>query len=115
MRLILAAATACTAAALSGCGEGEAAFRDSYRTQSIESCAQGMRAGSAMAPPGLDFDRICECSVDRYMETKTVAELRSEEDSQTPPPEARRAIEQCLAEQMGGTAAAAANGAAPAP
>lgn len=115
MRLILAAAAACTAAALSGCGEGEAAFRDSYRTQSITSCAQGMRAGSAMAPPGLDLDRICECSVDRYMETRTVAQLRSEENSTTPPPEARRAIEQCLAEQMGGTAAAAADEAAPPP
>ena len=100
MRLILTAALIFSAAALSGCGESEAAFRDAYRSRAVESCTNGARSVGAGAPKGLDFARVCECSVDRYMESRSIDQLRGEEDQTTAPPEARAALQQCLMEQM---------------
>lgn len=102
MRLILVAALC--SAALSGCGESEAAFRDAYRTRAVESCADGARSAGASAPPGVDFQRMCECSVHRYMQSRSLDQLRQEEDQTTTPPEARAALQQCLMEQMGDAA-----------
>jgi len=104
MRLILVAATILGAVGLSGCGESEAAFRDAYRTRAVEACANGARSAAAGAPPGINFDRMCECSVDKYMENRTVEQLRSEENQTEAPPEAKAALQQCLTEQMNPTA-----------
>ena len=107
MRPILAAAAIAAvagSAALAACGESEAAFRDAYRTRSVESCVAGARSAAAAAASELDFQRMCECAVDRYMAETSVEDLRAQEKQTVAPAGAQRAMTQCLAEQMGGAA-----------
>lgn len=103
MRSILAAA-AVLLPALAACSESEAAFRDSYRTRAVDSCLAGARSAAAASPARVDVQRMCECIVDRYMAETSVEALRAEENQPTAPPAAQRAMTQCAAEQMGGTA-----------
>jgi len=111
MRLILVTTAALAATTLAGCGQSEAAFREEYRASAITACTNGAQsAGGALA--GMDFERMCTCSIDRYMESKSVAELRTEQQASAVPPEAQAALQQCVAEQMG--AAMQGNEAAPA-
>ncbi len=101
--------TAATASAilLAACGSGSAfdnSFRESYREQAIEGCVQGSR--TAPAPAGVDFQRICECAVDRHMEGKTATELMSE-DQAASRAGAQEATMQCVREIVPGAAAMA--------
>lgn len=101
MRPILSASVAAMLAApLAGCGESDDAFRSAYRARSVESCAAGARSAAANAPAGLDFQRMCECAVDRYMANTSVEDLRAQEKQSQAPPAAQQALQQCLTEQM---------------
>jgi len=85
--------------ALAGCGQGSAfdeAFRNSFRESAVSSCVAASRATPA-APQGVDWQRLCSCSVDRMMEGKSAAELRR---LQGDSPEQMEAVRQC-ATQMG--------------
>jgi hypothetical protein len=92
---------------LAACGEGSAfdnSFRTSYRERAVESCVAGIRS-SAPAGVRLDFNRVCQCAVDRHMEGKSATDLMGAENSQ----ETTAAAEQCVMEEarrMGGAGAA---------
>ncbi len=100
------AATIASIALLASCGPGSAfdnSFRESYREKAVEGCVQGSRA--AAAPPGVDFQRICECAVDRHMEGKSATELMGEADD-TARSGAQDATMQCVRDLVPGAAAA---------
>jgi hypothetical protein len=111
MRLILAGGLAATVLALAGCGEGSAfdnGIRDGFRRTAVESCVASSR--NATMPAGFDWQRLCDCAIDRYMEGKSGAELRSADPSD---PALRAASQQCAMEQMGAATGAAGTGAKP--
>lgn len=104
-RLPTAAAIA-SIALLAACGPGSAfdnSFRESYREKAVEGCVQGSRA--APAPPGVDFQRICECAVDRHMEGKSATELMGEADDAARSG-AQDATMQCVRDLVPGAAGA---------
>jgi hypothetical protein len=102
MRIILAGAAFATAIPLAGCGEGSAfdnGFRTSFRESAVNSCV----AASRNSPNASRFDwqRLCGCTVDRYMNGRSSSDLRSA----NPDDPTRRAIaEQCAMEQVNGAA-----------
>lgn len=108
MRLLPLLAAAAFSTALAACGEGSAfdnSFRTSYRARAVESCVAGIRS-SAPAGVRLDFNRVCECAVDRHMEGKSATDLMGTENVQ----ETTAAAEQCVMEEarrVGGGAAPA--------
>ncbi len=107
MRLLPILTIAAAASSLAACGEGSAfdnSFRTSYRERAVESCVAGIRS-SAPAGVRLDFNRVCQCAVDRHMEGKSATDLMGAENSQ----ETTAAAEQCVMEEarrMGGGGAA---------
>jgi hypothetical protein len=105
MRMILTGGSAAMMLCLAGCGEGSAfdnGVRDGFRETAVESCISSSR-GSPM-PAGFDWQRLCNCAIDRYMANKTTTELRQADPSD---PALRAATQQCAMEQMGGAARAA--------
>lgn len=65
-----------SALALAGCGGGgDSAALAQMRTEGVESCIQQTR-GQPL-PPGLDVRQLCNCSFDRVMRGKTVAQMQS--------------------------------------
>lgn len=109
-----AIAVAASLALLTSCGPGSAfdnSFRESYREQAVQGCLQSARAAPAI--PGVDFQRICECAVDRHMDGKSATELMGEADDATQAG-AQEATMQCVRELVPG-AGAAMSGDAPAP
>jgi hypothetical protein len=104
MRFFLIGGTAAMVIALAGCGEGSAfdnGIRDGFRRTAVESCVSSSR--NAPMPAGFDWERLCGCAIDRYMEGKSGAELRRADPSD---PALRAATQQCAMEQMGGAPAA---------
>jgi hypothetical protein len=108
MRMRLVGPMAAAILALPGCGEGSAfdnGLRAGFRESAVAGCVRASResAGARAAPAGFDWDRLCGCAVDRYMDGKTTAQLRD-----TGPEDVdRAALAQCLAEiQTGGSAVA---------
>lgn len=100
------AASVASIALLAGCGPGSAfdnSFRESYREQAVQGCLQSARTAPAM--PGVDFQRICECAVDRHMAGKSATELMGEADDATQAG-AQEATMQCVRELVPGAAAA---------
>jgi hypothetical protein len=83
--------------ALAGCGQGSAfdeAFRNSFRESAVSSCVSASRA-TPNAPQGVDWQRLCSCSVDRLMQGKSSAELRRLQGNSS---EQMEAVRQCAAE-----------------
>jgi hypothetical protein len=112
MRFILVGGTAAIVLSLAGCGEGSAfdnGIRDGFRRTAVESCVSSSR-GTPM-PAGFDWERLCGCAIDRYMEGKSGSDLRSADPSD---PALRAATQQCAMEQMGAAAGAPAGGSKPA-
>lgn len=108
MRIILAGAACATLVLLAGCGAGSAydnSLRDQFRQSAVEGCVNAARGVPGAA--GIDFPRLCGCTVERYMATKTTEQLRNA-DPQDPALVSAR--EQCLAEQAGAAAPAAGEG-----
>lgn len=106
MRLALGLATLSAITLLPACGPGSAfdnSFRETYREKAVEGCVQGSRA--AAAPAGIDFQRICECAVDRHMEGKDATELMGEGDDVSRSG-AQDATMQCIRELVPGAAGA---------
>lgn len=111
MRIILAGAAGAMTMSLGGCGEGSAfdnGVRDGFRRTAVESCISSSR-GQPM-PAGFDFERLCNCAIDRYMQGKSGADLRRADPSD---PALRQASQQCAMEQMGAVQNAAGTGAKP--
>ena len=111
MRFILIGGAAAMVLASAACGEGSAfdnGIRDGFRRTAVESCISSSR-GTPM-PAGFDFERLCNCAIDRYMEGKSGADLRRADPSD---PALRAASQQCAIEQMGGAPAPAAGGSKP--
>jgi hypothetical protein len=110
MRLVLAAGLLpMTMTMLGGCGQSDAVYRASYRSQAVASCETGARSAPNAAATGLDFQRLCGCAVDSYMAHTSSADLRSEGNVSEAPPGARSAMMQCLS-QMRPNMVPAANG-----
>lgn len=104
MRLALTAALlTLTAAGLGACGQGDAAYRATYRTGAVESCMSGARSAPNAAATGIDFQQLCGCAVDAYMSHTSTADLRREGNSSVAPPGARSAMIQCLNQMRPGT------------
>lgn len=80
-------------AMLPGC-QSEDQFRQRWRETAVGACVQQARTGGL--PQGLDATRLCNCSIDRLMEGKSAAELRS----YRPTPEDSAAAQQCAAEAI---------------
>ena len=78
---------------LAGC-QSEDQFRQRWRETAVGACVQ--QARTAGLPQGVDPDRLCNCSIDRLMEGKSAAELRS----YRPTPEDSAAAQQCAAEAI---------------
>ena len=99
MRIILVGAAGAMIVSLAGCGEGSAfdnSVRDQFKQSSVESCVSASRGSPAAGR--LDFPRLCNCAIDRYMAGKTTAQLR---EANPQDPALRAASEQCAMEQMG--------------
>ena len=111
MRLFLTGGAAAMVLGLGGCGEGSAfdnGIRDGFRRTAVESCVSSSR--NTTMPAGFDWERLCGCAIDRYMEGKSGADLRNANPSD---PALRAATQQCAMEQMGGAPAAPAAGSKP--
>jgi hypothetical protein len=111
MRVLFTGGAAAMVLALAGCGEGSAfdnGIRDGFRSTAVESCISSSR-GTPM-PAGFDFERLCNCAIDRYMEGKSGAELRRADPSD---PALRAASQQCAMEQIGAATGAAGPGSKP--
>jgi len=106
MRIILAGAVGVMIVSLAGCGDP----RDQFKTTAVESCITSSR-GATGAAAQLDFPRLCNCAIDRYMAGKTNDELRNANPQD---PALIAASQQCAMEQLGGAAAPGAAGAPPA-
>jgi hypothetical protein len=119
MRLALTAALlTLTAAGLGACGASDAAYRATYRSSAVESCMSGARSAPNAAATGIDFQQLCGCAVDAYMNTTSTEELRRQGNSSVAPPGARTAMMQCLSQMRpglvpGGVAPAAGNSSKP--
>ena len=81
------------AATVTGC-QSEEQFRQRWRETAVGACVQQARAGGL--PQGIDSARLCNCSIDRLMEGKSAAELRS----YRPRPEDSEAAQRCAAEAI---------------
>ena len=78
MRIILAGAACAIAIPLAGCGEGSAfdnGFRTSFRENAVSSCVTASR--NAPNASRFDWQRLCGCAIDRYMNGKSSSDLRS--------------------------------------
>jgi hypothetical protein len=104
MRILLAGAAGATILSLAGCGEGSAfdnGIRTGIRDSSIESCVTATR--SVPNPSRLDVQRLCSCSVDRYMAGRSTEEVRTVTPQD---PALRAATQQCAMEQINAAAGA---------
>ncbi|MBX3561222.1 MAG: hypothetical protein KF780_05355 [Sphingomonas sp.] len=113
MRLAIGIGSVSVIVLLAACGPGSAfdnSFRESYREKAVEGCVQGSRA--AAAPAGVDFQRICECAVDRHMTGKSARDLMNEGDDVSRSG-AQDATMQCIREIVPGAAAMVPGGNAP--
>ena len=81
------------AASLPGC-QSEEQFRQRWRETAVGACIDEARAREL--PQGVDAARLCNCSIDRMMAGKSVAELRS----YRPNPADTQAAAQCAAEAI---------------
>lgn len=81
------------AATVTGC-QSEEEFRQRWRETAIGACVQQARTGGL--PQGMDTTRLCNCSIDRLMEGKSAADLRS----YRPRPEDSEAAQRCAAEAI---------------
>jgi len=81
------------AATVTGC-QSEEQFRQRWRETAVGACVQQARAGGL--PQGIDTARLCNCSIDRLMEGKSAADLRS----YRPRPEDSEAAQRCAAEAI---------------
>lgn len=107
MRIALGLCTVSAIVLLAACGPGSAfdnSFRESYREKAVEGCLEGSRR--APAPDGVDFQRICECAVDRHMAGRSATDLMGESDDAAQSG-ARDATLQCVREIVPGAAGAA--------
>jgi hypothetical protein len=106
MRVILAGAAGAMIVSLAACGPGSAfdnGVRDQFKTTAVESCVTSSRGSPAAAQ--LDFNRLCNCAIERYMGGKTTDQLRNADPQD---PALRSATEQCMMEQLGAAGGAAA-------
>ena len=86
-------AVALIGAALTGC-QSEDEFRQRWRETAVNACVQEtQRREEARA---LDPNRFCNCSIDKIMEGKSVAELRSYQ----PQSQDSEAAAQCAVESV---------------
>src|SRR4051812_34771272 len=105
MRILIAAAAFAVTLSLAGCGEGSAfdnGFRTSFRENAVTSCVTSSR--TAPTRNQFDWQRLCGCAIDRYMNGKSSSDLRSATPED---PALRAATEQCAMEQVGGASAPA--------
>ena len=108
MRIILAGAACAIAIPLAGCGEGSAfdnGFRTSFRENAVNSCVTASR--TAPNASRFDWQRLCGCAIDRYMNGKSSSDLRSANPED---PALRANAEQCALEQVNGAAGATPSG-----
>lgn len=78
---------------LAGC-QSEEDYKLRWRETAVGACVQQARSGGL--PEGIDPARLCNCSIDRLMEGKSAAELRS----YRPQPEDSEAAQRCAAEAL---------------
>lgn len=100
MRLIRTMTIAAlTVGGLVACGQGDEAFRASYRTKAVAACTQG--AARAPNAGNVDTNRFCNCMVDGYMRATSTEQLKAERNQTAPPAAAQQAMMQCVREQGG--------------
>ena len=78
---------------LPGC-QSEEDYKLRWRETAVNACVQQARSGGL--PQGIDPARLCNCSIDRLMEGKSAAELRS----YRPTPQDSEAAQRCAAEAI---------------
>jgi hypothetical protein len=84
---------------LAACGKSDEAVRNEARTQLTASCPRSAtpEITAMLQQSGLTIEQVCTCTIDRYMRTATVAQIK--EDSGNPAPaRISAASSQCLTE-----------------
>ena len=112
MRIVISGAAG--ALLLSGCGPGSAfdnGLRSGFRESAVQSCVAASHNAPNGAPANFDWQRLCNCAVDRYMANKSSDDLRN---TNAQDPALQAASQQCAMEQMNAAGGAPALGAAPA-
>lgn len=74
--------------------QSEDDYRQRWRETAVNACIQQARTSGL--PDGLDPARLCNCSIDRLMEGKSAADLRS----YRPQPQDSEAAQRCAAEAI---------------
>ena len=70
------AALAALLPALAACGQAEDVARNAYRETAVQACTD--QAGRFMGSlPNVDLPSFCGCAVDKFMEGKSLADLRT--------------------------------------
>ena len=102
MRILLAGALCALTVSLAGCFmQSDEEVRASFRTQAVDSCVAASR--SDPNPSHFDWQRLCGCTIDRYMAGKSASDLRNADSHD---PALREMSRQCAMEQVGGGAEA---------
>lgn len=113
MRTILSVGLGLVAlAGLAACGKSDEAVRTEARTRLAANCPRSATPDvtAMLAHDGVTIHQVCSCTIDRYMNSTTVAQIK--EDSASPTPaRISAASAQCVTELV---AAAQSHGAAPA-
>lgn len=103
---------------LAACGKSDEAVRNEARTQLTANCPRSAtpEITAMLSQSGVTIDQVCSCTIDRYMRTATVAQIK-EDSGNAAPARISSASAQCVAELVATAqshAAAPANGTAPA-
>jgi hypothetical protein len=99
MRILLAAATCAMTISIAGCGQGsDNEMLASFRETQVNACVTAARASPNSSQ--FDWQRLCGCTMDRYMAGKTASDLRNADPHD---PALHTASQQCAIEQMRAT------------
>lgn len=99
-------------AGLAACGKSDEAVRAEARTRLTANCPRSATPDvtAMLAQGGVTVDQVCSCTIDRYLRTATVAQIK-EDANVAAPARISAASQQCVTELV---TAAQANQSAPA-
>ena len=86
-------------AGLAACGKSDEAVRTEARTRLTANCPRSATPDvtAVLTQGGVTIDQVCSCTIDRYMNSATVAQIK--EDSASPTPaRISAASAQCITE-----------------
>ena len=84
---------------LAACGKGDEAVRTEARTRLVANCPRSAtpEVTAMLTQEGVTVDQVCSCTIERYMSSATVAQIR-EDSAVATPARISTASTQCVAE-----------------